>query len=126
MPVQVGALRKAKEVLREVVQLPLQQPALFAKGSLARPTKGILLFGPPGMAPFRLPVLQDTAGRKCRPQETVTCACSAWQTCQKGKHPCTDGADQEDAFAQARARRCWQRRQQQSAEHPFWPYRPAS
>ncbi len=45
---QVGALGKAKMVLREVVQLPLQQPALFAKGSLARPTKGILLFGPPG------------------------------------------------------------------------------
>ena len=45
---QVGALGKPKMVLREVVQLPLQQPALFAKGSLARPTKGILLFGPPG------------------------------------------------------------------------------
>ena len=45
---QVGALGKAKMVLREVVQLPLQQPALFARGSLARPTKGILLFGPPG------------------------------------------------------------------------------
>lgn len=46
----MGALGKAKNVLREVVQLPLQQPALFAKGSLARPTKGILLFGPPGIA----------------------------------------------------------------------------
>ncbi len=52
----MGALGKAKDVLREVVQLPLQQPALFAKGSLARPTKGILLFGPPGMGPSNLPV----------------------------------------------------------------------
>ena len=68
--VQVGALGKAKDVLREVVQLPLQQPALFAKGSLARPTKGILLFGPPGMGPVTLPVLSDTmlSGRGASPR----------------------------------------------------------
>lgn len=64
----MGALGKAKDVLREVVQLPLQQPALFAKGSLARPTKGILLFGPPSMALFRSPLLQDTIVPKYRPQ----------------------------------------------------------
>ena len=48
MHVQVGALGAAKDALREVVQLPLQHPGLFAHGSLARPTKGVLLFGPPG------------------------------------------------------------------------------
>ena len=47
---QVGALGAAKDALREVVQLPLQHPGLFAHGSLARPTKGVLLFGPPGEA----------------------------------------------------------------------------
>ena len=68
--VQVGALGKAKDVLREVVQLPLQQPALFAVGSLARPTKGILLFGPPGIGPVTSPVLSDAMllGRGTRPR----------------------------------------------------------
>ena len=46
---EVGALESAKLALREAVQLPLQHPHLFAKGSLARPCKGVLLFGPPGM-----------------------------------------------------------------------------
>ncbi len=32
----------------QVVMLPLQRPELFAKGSLTKPTKGVLLFGPPG------------------------------------------------------------------------------
>jgi hypothetical protein len=45
----VGALAKPKEALREVVQLPLQHPELFLTGSLARHTKGVLLFGPPGL-----------------------------------------------------------------------------
>ena len=44
----VGALNDVKDALREVVQLPLQHPELFASGSLARLTKGVLLFGPPG------------------------------------------------------------------------------
>jgi ATP-dependent 26S proteasome regulatory subunit len=52
--VQVGALAEAKDALREVVQLPLQHPALFAAGSLARPTRGVLLFGPPGAAAAQL------------------------------------------------------------------------
>jgi ATP-dependent 26S proteasome regulatory subunit len=45
---EVGALEKAKDVLRETVQLPLARPDLFTRGSLARPCKGVLLFGPPG------------------------------------------------------------------------------
>ena len=45
---EVGALTEAKDALREVVQLPLQHPQLFASASLARLSKGVLLFGPPG------------------------------------------------------------------------------
>ncbi len=44
----IGALEKVKEVLREVVMLPLQRPELFKRGALTKPTKGVLLFGPPG------------------------------------------------------------------------------
>ncbi|CAD7696323.1 unnamed protein product [Ostreobium quekettii] len=44
----VGALSAAKVALREAVQLPLQHPELFLQGSLIRPSKGVLLFGPPG------------------------------------------------------------------------------
>lgn len=44
----VGALSAAKDALREAVQLPLQFPRLFSRGALARPCKGVLLFGPPG------------------------------------------------------------------------------
>ena len=35
---EVGALSDAKDALREAVQLPLQHPRLFQKGSLARCT----------------------------------------------------------------------------------------
>ena len=45
---QVGALEDVKDALREVVQQPLLYPDLFARGALATPTKGVLLFGPPG------------------------------------------------------------------------------
>ena len=44
----IGALDHVKEALRELVMLPLQRPELFRKGNLTRPTKGILMFGPPG------------------------------------------------------------------------------
>ncbi len=47
--VEVGAMAAAKAALREAVQLPLQQPHLFAAGVLLRPCKGVLLFGPPGV-----------------------------------------------------------------------------
>ena len=51
----VGALSDAKEALREVVQLPLQHPELFAQGSLAKHScKGVLLFGPPGHLAFHI------------------------------------------------------------------------
>ncbi|KAG7621688.1 AAA+ ATPase domain [Arabidopsis suecica] len=44
----IGALEKVKDILKELVMLPLQRPELFCKGELTKPCKGILLFGPPG------------------------------------------------------------------------------
>ncbi|RID49089.1 hypothetical protein BRARA_I05554 [Brassica rapa] len=44
----IGALENVKDTLKELVMLPLQRPELFGKGQLTKPTKGILLFGPPG------------------------------------------------------------------------------
>ena len=44
----IGALDDVKDTLRELVMLPLQRPELFRRGNLTRPTKGIMLFGPPG------------------------------------------------------------------------------
>eukprot|EP00803_Ostreobium_quekettii_P008965 evm.model.scf_1256.3 EVM.evm.TU.scf_1256.3 scf_1256:30246-44664(-) len=44
----IGALESVKRTLKEVVMLPLQRPELFARGQLLKPTKGVLLFGPPG------------------------------------------------------------------------------
>ena len=32
----------------QIVMLPLQRPELFKRGQLTKPTKGVLLFGPPG------------------------------------------------------------------------------
>ncbi len=43
----IGALDKAKEELREAVELPLKQPEVFEKMGI-RAIKGILLVGPPG------------------------------------------------------------------------------
>ncbi|XP_074352363.1 uncharacterized protein LOC141691532 [Apium graveolens] len=45
---EVSALEDVKDALKELVMLPLQRPELFSKGQLAKPCKGILLFGPPG------------------------------------------------------------------------------
>jgi SpoVK/Ycf46/Vps4 family AAA+-type ATPase len=44
----IGALDTIKNTLHEIVILPLQRPELFTRGALTRPTKGLLLFGPPG------------------------------------------------------------------------------
>jgi len=46
--IDIGALDKVKETLKELVMLPLQRPELFRRGNLTKPVKGILLFGPPG------------------------------------------------------------------------------
>ncbi len=43
----VGGLEKAKEKLRELVELPLLRPDLFQKAGI-KPSKGVLLTGPPG------------------------------------------------------------------------------
>ena len=45
---EVGTLSSVKDALREAVQLPLQYPGIFKRGSLQKPCKGVLLFGPPG------------------------------------------------------------------------------
>lgn len=44
----IGALDSVKKSLEEVIILPLRRPELFTRGALTRPTKGLLLFGPPG------------------------------------------------------------------------------
>ncbi len=43
----VGGLMDAKEKLRELVELPLLRPDLYAAAGI-KPSKGVLLFGPPG------------------------------------------------------------------------------
>ncbi len=43
----VGGLEKAKEKLRELVELPLIRPDLYEKAGI-KPSKGVLLAGPPG------------------------------------------------------------------------------
>ena len=43
----VGGLEKAKEKLREIVELPFLCPDLFSKAGI-KPLKGVLLTGPPG------------------------------------------------------------------------------
>ncbi len=43
----IGGLQKAKEKLRELVELPLIRPDLYTKAGV-KPSKGVLLHGPPG------------------------------------------------------------------------------
>ncbi len=43
----IGGLEKAKEKLRELVELPLLRPDLFKEAGI-NPSKGVLLTGPPG------------------------------------------------------------------------------
>jgi transitional endoplasmic reticulum ATPase len=43
----VGGLQKAKDKLRELVELPLLRPDLYRAAGI-KPSKGVLLFGPPG------------------------------------------------------------------------------
>ena len=44
----VGGLESTKEALAELVVDPFRRPELFSGGSLLRPVKGVLLYGPPG------------------------------------------------------------------------------
>ncbi|MCZ6876472.1 MAG: CDC48 family AAA ATPase [bacterium] len=44
---QVGGLSEVKQLLHEMVELPLNQPEAFTRLGI-RPPKGILLYGPPG------------------------------------------------------------------------------
>ncbi|KAI3894679.1 hypothetical protein MKW92_052802 [Papaver armeniacum] len=44
----VAGLEKAKQSLLEMVIIPTQRPDLFPGGTLRRPPKDLLLFGPPG------------------------------------------------------------------------------
>ncbi len=43
----IGGLEETKEKLREIVELPLLRPDLFAKAGI-KPSKGVLISGPPG------------------------------------------------------------------------------
>ncbi|MEM0448481.1 MAG: CDC48 family AAA ATPase [Methanomassiliicoccales archaeon] len=43
----VGGLEEVKRQLREVIEMPLENPAAFKRMGI-RPAKGILLYGPPG------------------------------------------------------------------------------
>ena len=43
----IGGLEEAKEKLRELIELPLARPDLFAKAGI-KPSKGVLISGPPG------------------------------------------------------------------------------
>lgn len=44
----VGGIARTKQIVQELIQLPLQRPELFSTGILKQTTTGILLFGPPG------------------------------------------------------------------------------
>ena len=44
----IGALDSAKEVLKEVITMPIKRPELFSVGILKESVSGVLLFGPPG------------------------------------------------------------------------------
>ncbi|MFB6246521.1 MAG: CDC48 family AAA ATPase [Candidatus Pacearchaeota archaeon] len=43
----IGGLKKPKDKLRELVELPLMRPDLYSKAGIT-PSKGVLLHGPPG------------------------------------------------------------------------------
>ncbi|KAH7351529.1 hypothetical protein KP509_19G001800 [Ceratopteris richardii] len=44
----IGALEHVKNILQDLIVLPLKRPELFRKGNLRKACKGVLLFGPPG------------------------------------------------------------------------------
>ncbi|KAJ3031773.1 UNVERIFIED_CONTAM: hypothetical protein HDU68_000060 [Siphonaria sp. JEL0065] len=44
----IGGLTKTKQVIEDLIQLPLRRPDLFSFGVLKQSTTGLLLFGPPG------------------------------------------------------------------------------
>ncbi|KAJ3091454.1 hypothetical protein HK102_000479 [Quaeritorhiza haematococci] len=44
----IGGLARTKQIINELISLPLRRPELFQTGILKQSTTGILLFGPPG------------------------------------------------------------------------------
>eukprot|EP01061_Rhynchopus_euleeides_P004866 TRINITY_DN14067_c0_g1_i1.p1 TRINITY_DN14067_c0_g1~~TRINITY_DN14067_c0_g1_i1.p1 ORF type:complete len:926 (+),score=319.97 TRINITY_DN14067_c0_g1_i1:368-2779(+) len=44
----IGALKDVKELVQDVVLQPLLRPGLYSRSRLTLPSKGLLLFGPPG------------------------------------------------------------------------------
>lgn len=74
----IGALENVKDTLKELVMLPLQRPELFCKGQLAKPCKGILLFGPPGTGKTMLAKAIATEAGANFINISMSCITSKW------------------------------------------------
>jgi 26S proteasome regulatory subunit T4 len=62
----IGGLSEQIRELRESIELPLMNPELFLRVGI-KPPKGVLLYGPPGMARFgRVRMCSCRAAVGCR------------------------------------------------------------